>query len=216
MFSTVKHFKLSNKDFLHIAYGTVNGRDGKPLKTRDGGTYKLEDLYEETYMQLEKNNDDPNIVDCLTNSVLTYSDLLPNRKINYQFDLEKFTDINGKTAIYLQYAQVRAKKLLNEGKDLEGIKSFEDLDVYERDLAVKLTKFAYFINISLEKYEPHHLAEYAYDLAKSFNTFYTNCKIFSTEVSQDNLLKRLYLVRTFHNTIKDVFFCLGITPVEQM
>ena len=51
---TVKHFKLSNKDFLHIAYGTVNGKDGKPLKTRDGGTYKLEELHEETYMQLKK------------------------------------------------------------------------------------------------------------------------------------------------------------------
>jgi len=216
VFSTVKHFKLSDKDFFHIAYGTVNGKDGKPLKTRDGGTYKLEKLYQDTYKQLEKNNDDPNIVDCLTNSVLTYSDLLPNRKINYQFDLEKFTDINGKTAIYLQYAQVRAKKLLDEGKGLEGIESFEVLDVYERDLAVKLTKFTYFVNISLEKYEPHHLAEYAYDLAKSFNTFYTNCKIFSTEVSQDDLLKRLHLVRTFHKTIKDVFFCLGITPVEQM
>ncbi len=216
VFSTVKHFKLSDKDFFHISYGTVNGKDGKPLKTRDGGTYKLEKLYEDTYKQLEKNNNDPNIINCLTNSVLTYSDLLPNRKINYQFDLEKFTDINGKTAIYLQYAQVRAKKLINEGIDLKGIENFEDLDVYERDLAVKLTKFAYFVNISLEKYEPHHLAEYAYDLAKSFNTFYTNCKIFSTGVSQDNLMKRLHLVRTFHKTIKDVFFCLGIKPVDQM
>ena len=90
-----------------MAYGTVNGKDGKPLRTREGGTYKLQDLFIETYKELEKNNNDKETINNLTNSVLTYSDLLPNRKINYQFDLQKFTDINGKTAIYLQYAQVR-------------------------------------------------------------------------------------------------------------
>ena len=147
---------------------------------------------------------------------MTYSDLLPNRKINYQFDLQKFTDINGKTAIYLQYAQVRAKKLIDEGKIIEDIKHFDDLNNYERDLAIKITKFSYFLQISLEKYEPHHLAEYACELAKSFNTFYSNCKIFSDSVSQENINKRMHLVSIFHKTIQDVFFCLGIKPVEKM
>ena len=122
-----KTLNLSSKEFLHISYGTVNGKDGKPLKTRDGGTYKLEDLYSDTYNFLEKNNDDTKTLECLTNSVLTYSDLLPNRKINYQFDIEKFTDINGKTAIYLQYAQVRAKKLMEEGTDIKLVKNISEL-----------------------------------------------------------------------------------------
>ncbi len=216
VFSTVKYFKLSKSNFFHVAYGTVNGKDGKPLKTREGGTYKLQDLFIETYKELEKNNNDKETINNLTNSVLTYSDLLPNRKINYQFDLQKFTDINGKTAIYLQYAQVRAKKLIDEGKIIEDIKHFDDLNNYERDLAIKITKFSYFLQISLEKYEPHHLAEYAYELAKSFNTFYSNCKIFSDSVSQENINKRMHLVSIFHKTIQDVFFCLGIKPVEKM
>ena len=216
VFSTVKYFKLSKSNFFHVAYGTVNGKDGKPLRTREGGTYKLQDLFIETYKELEKNNNDKEIINNLTNSVLTYSDLLPNRKINYQFDLQKFTDINGKTAIYLQYAQVRAKKLIDEGKIIQDIKHFDDLNNYERDLAIKITKFTYFLQISLEKYEPHHLAEYAYELAKSFNTFYSNCKIFSESVSQENINKRMHLVSIFHKTIQDVFFCLGIKPVEKM
>ena len=216
VFSTVKHFNLSSKEFLHISYGTVNGKDGKPLKTRDGGTYKLEDLYSDTYNFLEKNNDDTKTLECLTNSVLTYSDLLPNRKINYQFDIEKFTDINGKTAIYLQYAQVRAKKLMEEGTDIKQVKNISELNNNERDLAFLITKFPYFLLISLDRHEPHHLAEYAYDLSKSFNTFYTNNKIFSSNVLPNDKEKRLFLVRKFYKVINDVFFCLGITPVDEM
>ena len=216
VFSTVKYFQLSSKEFFHVSYGTVNGKDGKPLKTRDGGTYKLEDLFTEIYKQLELHNKDSEIISCLTNSVLTYSDLLPNRKINYQFDIEKFTDINGKTAIYLQYAQVRAKKLIEEAKSVHDIQDLIDLNTFERDLAVKLTKFTSYISIALEKYEPHHLAEYTYDLAKSFNTFYTNCKIFAEDVSEKDKQKRIFLVRAFHKTIQDLFFCLGVTPVKEM
>ena len=216
VFSTVKYFQLSSKEFFHVSYGTVNGKDGKPLKTRDGGTYKLEDLFREVYKQLELHNKDPEVISCLTNSVLTYSDLLPNRKINYQFDIEKFTDINGKTAIYVQYAQVRARKLIEEGESVHDIQDLIDLNTFERDLAVKLTKFTNYISIALDKYEPHHLAEYTYDLAKSFNTFYTNCKIFAEDVSEEDKQKRIFLVRAFHKTIQDLFFCLGVTPVMEM
>ena len=68
----------------------------------------------------------------------------------------------------------------------------------------------------MDKYEPHHLAEYTYDLAKSFNTFYTNCKIFAEDVSEEDKQKRIFLVRAFHKTIQDLFFCLGVTPVKEM
>ena len=114
LFKTVKYFELSDCDFIHISYGTVNGKDNKPLKTRDGGVYKLEELLEDVKEELLKKSKNQLLVEQLANSILTYSDLLPSRNQNYKFEIEKFVDINGKTGIYLQYAQVRAKKILDQ------------------------------------------------------------------------------------------------------
>ena len=85
------------------------------FKTREGGTKPLSDLFNETYKYIKNINDSlsNSIITHLTNSVLTFSDLITNRKTDYKFDLEKFTNVNGKTGIYVQYSQVRAKKLLD-------------------------------------------------------------------------------------------------------
>jgi len=216
LFSTIKHFELSNKDFIHVGYGTVNGKNGKPLKTRDGGVYKLIDLFSDIKKLLKKENMNDADLNKLTNSVLTYSDLLSNRKQNYVFDIDKFIDINGKTAIYLQYSQVRASRLLQEHGAKIKLDKFNKLNEIERDLLLLITKFSYYFNLSLEKNEPHHLSEYAYNLSSVFNSFYSNNKIFSEEINQQTKLKRMFLVDTFYKTLIDVFNCLGIEPVEKM
>ena len=79
-----------------------------------------------------------------------------------------------------------------------------------------ITKFSYYFYLSLEKNEPHHLAEYAYNLSSVFNSFYSNNKIFSEEINQQTKLKRMFLVEAFYKTLIDVFSCLGIEPVEKM
>jgi len=216
LFSTIKHFELSNKDFIHVGYGTVNGKNGKPLKTRDGGVYKLIDLFSDIKKLLKKENMNDADLNKLTNSVLTYSDLLSNRKQNYVFDIDKFIDINGKTAIYLQYSQVRASRLLQEHGAKIKLDKFNKLNEIERDLLLLITKFSYYFNLSLEKNEPHHLSEYAYNLSSVFNSFYSNNKIFSEEINQQTKLKRMFLVDTIYKTLIDVFNCLGIEPVEKM
>ena len=152
----------------------------------------------------------------LTNSVLTYSDLLSNRKQNYVFDIDKFVDINGKTAVYLQYSQVRAARLLEEYKKIVKFENLIELNNTERDLLFLITKFSYYFNLSLEKNEPHHLAEYAYNLSSVFNSFYSNNKIFSEDISEQTKLKRIYLVEKFYKTLVDIFNCLGIEPVKKM
>lgn len=216
LFSTVKYFNLSNKVFEHVEYGTVNDKDKKPLKTRDGGVYKLEDLYTSIYQELEKNNSNKNTnLDTLTNSVLTYSDLLPNRKINYEFDVKKFIDINGKTAIYLQYAYVRAKKLLENIEDIQDI-NFDKLNNYERELALEISKFTSALTVTINKNEPHHLANYGFNLSQAFNSFYSNNKIFDSKTSDVDKQKRLGLVHEFKSTILNVFYCLGLIPVDEM
>ena len=114
LFSCIKFFEFNNLEHKHISYGTLNDSDGNPFKTRDGGTKPLSELFKETFEYIKKINEDldDSIISQLTNSVLTFSDLITNRKTDYKFDLEKFTNVNGKTGIYVQYSQVRAKKLL--------------------------------------------------------------------------------------------------------
>ena len=216
LFKTVKHFELSESDFYHVGFGTINGSDNKPFRTRDGGVYKLNLLFEDVKSKLTKYNSDDNVLNSLTNTVLTYSDLLPNRNQNYIFDVDKFTDINGKTGIYIQYAQVRAKKLL-ENSDIAG--SFDnnlEMSDEERNLLFQITMFDNFFDLSLSNMEPHHLAEYLYSLSQSFNSFYSNIKIFKDDLSLDIQKNRIKMVEEFYNTAKIVFECLGIRPVDSM
>ena len=216
LFKTVKYFDLSNAIFVHVGFGTVNGPGNKPFKTRDGGVYKLDTLYEDIKKKLKKYNDDENILNILTNTVLTYSDLLPNRSQNYVFDLDKFTDINGKTGIYIQYAQVRAKKLLDKSDNIKNKNYISEFNNEERQLRLLITKLTYYFNLSKNNYEPHHLADYLYTLSQSFNTFYANNKIFSDDISDEEKVKRIEIVKDFYNTSCLVSDCLGIKLVDSM
>ena len=216
LFNTVKHFGLSNSDFYHVGFGTINGSDNKPFKTRDGGVYKLNLLFEDIKEKLKKYNSDDQVLNTLTNTVLTYSDLLPNRNQNYIFDVDKFTDINGKTGIYIQYAQVRAKKLLDNSTRPGSYDINFDINCEERNLLLLITKFDYFFNLSLKNMEPHHLAEYLFSLSQAFNSFYTNNKIFSDEVPIETQINRIKIVEEFFTAISLVFSCLGIEAAESM
>jgi arginyl-tRNA synthetase len=216
LFKTVKHFNLSSAMFVHVGFGTVNGRGNKPFKTRDGGVYKLDSLFEDIKKKLKKYNDDEKILNTLTNTVLTYSDLLPNRSQNYVFDLDKFTDINGKTGIYIQYAQVRAKKLLEKSNNIKNENYISKLNNEERQLKLLITKFAYYFNLSKNNYEPHHLADYLYTLCQSFNSFYAKNKIFSDNISDEKKAIRIQIVKDFYNTSCLVSDCLGIKLVDSM
>lgn len=216
LFATVKYFELSNSSFTHVSYGTMNGADNKPLKTRDGGVYKLITLRNDIKAELKKKNTDENSLDILTNSVLTYSDLLPNRTQNYKFDIDKFTETTGRTGIYLQYAQVRARKILNSAEKVIKVSLENELNNDERNLILEISKFYYYFFQSLNKNEPHHLAEYGYTLSQFFNTFYSNNKILSEGISNSDRQKRIYIVQLFHQKILSVFESLGIEPVEKM
>jgi arginyl-tRNA synthetase len=216
LFATVKYFELSSSSFKHVSYGTMNGADNKPLKTRDGGVYKLITLRGDIKKELMKKNTDRNSLDILTNSVLTYSDLLPNRTQNYKFDTDKFTETTGRTGIYLQYAQVRARKILNNAEKVVQVSFKDELNNDERNLILEISKFYYYFFQSLNKNEPHHLAEYGYTLSQFFNTFYSNNKILSEGISDSDRQKRIYIVQLFHQKILNVFESLGIEPVEKM
>ena len=216
LFATCKHLGLSDRNFKHIGFGTINGLDGKPFKTRDGEIYKLRTLYDDIKIKLKEYNDNLEGIDILVNTVLTFSDLLPNRNQNYIFDVDKFTDINGKTGTYIQYAQVRAKKLLENSKSSERSLDTENLNIDEKKLLFLISKFYYYFNLSLNSNEPHHLAEYAFDVSQAFNSFYSNNPVFSEEIPRELRASRLEIVYRYFKTIEITLECLGIDLINEM
>ena len=219
LFKSLSFFDFPSKEYAHVGFGTINDPNGNPLKTRDGGNLKLVDLYEQAYNYIQEINSTLSETDlhCLTNTVLTYSDLITNRKTDYKFDLEKFTSVSGKTGIYVQYAQVRAKKLietLSEQKPTLQIPS-TPLGPLDRKLIIALANIEFHLELSLKNNEPHHLANYLYDISNAFNTFYQDSNIKKIDDYAERNQK-IFITSLFIEYSHLVMSCLGITPVEKM
>jgi len=217
LFQAIEYFNFPRREYKHIEFGTINDDEGKPFKTREGGTKKLLDLYEETfdYIKNINKNLDENTIHTLTNTVLTYSDLLTNRKTDYKFDLKKFTNISGKTGIYVQYAQVRAKNIIKNSKNNNPSSQLNIETEEERNLVIGLLNLELIINQSINFNEPHHLANYLYEICNLFNIFYQDENILNLE-NEELKKSKLLLTKYFLDTTKLVFGCLGIEPVEEM
>ena len=219
LFLSLEYFDFPTKEYEHVSFGTVNDADGNPFKTREGGTKKLTDLYDETYKYIKAINNDLDDISLglLSNTVLTYSDLITNRNTDYKFDLEKFTNVNGKTGIYIQYANVRAKKLINDSS-LE-VSNFsvvsEELDDNDKSLLKSFIKFEFYFEQTIKNNEPHHLADYLYEISQKFNGMYQGTNILENEntVLKENKLKITDLFLKYSNLLME---SLGILPVEKM
>ena len=220
LFQSIEYFQFPTKDYNHVGFGTINDSNGNPLKTRDGGNLKLTDLYMQTFKYIEEINNTLSIEDIngLTNTVLTFSDLITNRKTDYKFDLEKFTSVSGKTGIYIQYAQVRAKRII-EATGMEAINSKIEvpshLDNIDRNLIVNLANIELFLEMSIKNSEPHHLANYLYEISNLFNTFYQESNIKNME-NKNKKITKIFITNLFIKYSHLLMQCLGIKPVEKM
>ena len=219
LFESLLFFNFPLKKYAHVGFGTINDSNGNPLKTRDGGNLKLVDLYQQAfnYVQNINNTLSESDLHCLTNTVLTYSDLITNRKTDYKFDLEKFTSVSGKTGIYIQYAQVRANKLvknLSENKPSLQITP-TPLGTLDRNLVMALANIEFHLELSLKNNEPHHLANYLYDISSTFNAFYQDSNIKKIE-DADERNQKIFITALFIEYSHLVMSCLGIKPVEKM
>ena len=218
LFECVKYFSFSKAKLIHVGFGTINGEDGKPLKTRDGDVYKLDKLFNDVNKKLSVNKSAKESVNKLINNILTFSDLITNRNTDYKFDIEKFTDTNGKTAIYLDYTYARGTKVcedlleVNKEKGMTGNVSIANAT--ERELVIEVLKFKYYIDMSLSYNEPHHLANYTYDLARKINIFYENQKL--SELPWEEAYLKLVLLRTALLVLKTGMESLGIKPVGRI
>ena len=219
LFQSLEFFNFPAKKYVHVGFGTINDANGNPLKTRDGGNLKLVDMYEQTYGYIQNINNtlSENDLHCLTNTVLTFSDLITNRKTDYKFDLEKFTNVSGKTGIYVQYAQVRAKKLLETLIKGERIikNPAAELNPLDRKLVISLANIEFYLDLSLKNSEPHHLANYLYEISNGFNSFYQDSNIKNIkDIDEKN--QKIFITSLFIKYSHFVMSCLGIKPVEKM
>ena len=219
LFESLSFFDFPSKEYAHVGFGTINDSNGNPLKTRDGGNLKLVDLYEQAYNYIQEINSTLSETDlhCLTNTVLTYSDLITNRKTDYKFDLEKFTSVSGKTGIYVQYAQVRANKLVKTLIKDEPSLSITPtpLGSLDRNLVINLANIEFHLELSIKNNEPHHLANYLYTISNAFNAFYQDSNIKKIEDTNERNQKIL-ITTLFIEYSHLVMSCLGIAPVKKM
>lgn len=207
-----------------IGFGTMNGKDGKPFKTRDGGVMSLSNLIDAVKSAtLNKLNpsitgkDRDEISDVLAVGALKYADLLPNRSTDYIFDEEKFCDFNGKTGIYILYSIVRIRSLLAKAKEQNiAIGPIKQLTSdSDRNIAVKIPEIFSALNKSFRIKSLNDIAEYLYQLINVFNIFYTSNRILT---ENDELTREswLGLAELVYNISFKLINILGIEEPRKM
>ena len=212
----------------HIGFGTVNGPDGKPFKTREGGVLRLADLQamalEEAGRKLSAANlpadmgeaERSDVAKKVAVAALRFSDLMNTRTTNYVFDLERFTSFEGKTGPYLMYAAVRVKSVLRkaaENGDAAGtVMVAEDA---ERALVLHLDGFGAALLGAREKRMPHILCEHLYALAQAFSSFYAALPI-ASEADGEKRASRLALADAVRHQLETGLRLLGIDVPERM
>ncbi|MEG5265281.1 arginine--tRNA ligase [Pseudomonas sp. JDS28PS106] len=211
----------------HMGFGTMNGADGRPFKTRDGGTVKLIDLLNEAEERAyalvkEKNPQTPEdelraIARAVGIGAVKYADLSKHRTSDYSFNFDQMLSFEGNTAPYLLYAYTRVAGVFRKlGTPFDATQGRIVLDApQEQDLAARLAQFAEVLNNVAEKGTPHVLCAYLYDLAGLFSSFYENCPILGAENS-DQQQSRLRLAALTGRTLKQGLDLLGLETLERM
>ena len=187
-------FVTEDRDMNFIGFGTVNGKDGKPFKTRDGGVYRLEylidDINEAVYNKMKENKslDDAEakkVSEIVGLAALKYGDLSNQANKDYIFDLEKFASFEGNTGPYILYTIVRIKSILEkykaEGGSVDGLEIKASDNETQNKLMLEISKVNEVIESAAEELAPHRICQYIYELSNVFNSFYHNTKILAEE-----------------------------------
>ena len=211
-----------------LGFGTMNGKDGKPFKTREGGVMRLENLIREIDEEMYKKIMDNRTVEeeeakqtaqTVGLAAIKYGDLSNQASKDYIFDVDRFTSFEGNTGPYILYTIVRIKSILNKyqenGGSLEGLGIRPAENAYEKALMLQVLKFNDVFEAVYEEAAPHKLCAYIYELANEFNKFYHETKILSEEDGQKKggYIALLVLAKRVLETSIDL---LGFEAPERM
>ena len=215
-------------ELVHIGFGTMNGKDGKPFKTRDGGVMRLEmllkEINEEMYRKIMENksmseDEAKETAKVVALSAVKYGDLSNQASKDYIFDIDRFTSFEGDTGPYILYTIVRIKSILNkykeQGGDAKQTVLQDAVNASEKSLMLEISKFNAMLEIAYEEIAPHRICAYIYDLANAFNRFYHETKILTEEdkEKQAGWIALLALTRDILETCIDL---LGFSAPERM
>ncbi len=210
----------------HIAFGTVNGTDGKPFKTREGGTMRLTDLIAMMVDAVRARLDDAGsipetdraaVAQTVAQAAIKFGELSHDREKNYVFDIDQFAQFEGKTGPYLQYTCVRIQTLLDaaaqDGKTPGTITSVGDGG---RALALALDAFPAAIDKSIKARKPSHLANHAYRIAEAANGFYQKNRVLSAGVSAEDAASHLATLAAAQRQLTLALDLMGISVPTKM
>lgn len=222
LFAATKKWNLADVKLNHVAFGTILGDDGTPIKTREGEPPRLDDLLGEAQSRAleiarQKNGDLPEsdlnaIAEVLGIGALKYADLCQNRTSDYQFSWDKMLALTGNSAVYLEYAYVRTRAIFRKAQTAPGAIQLQE--AAEIDLAKFLLRFPLAIDTALSDYRVNALCDYLFELAQKFGAFYENCPVLKSE--SPLLESRLQLVQLTGDVLKKGLNLLGIETIEQM
>ena len=212
-----------------IGFGTMNGSDGKPFKTRDGGVMRLEHLIslvnEAVYKKIKDNRDiedeeAKNIASTVGIAALKYGDLSNQAAKDYVFDIDRFTSFEGNTGPYILYTIVRIKSIFSKYEESSDVKvdySYLKPAIHESEkaLGLELSKFNYVLNNAWKEIAPHRICQYIYSLSNLFNSFYHEVKILSEE-DKERKLSYLALILLTKSVLEDCIDILAIKAPERM
>ncbi|MFJ3657549.1 arginine--tRNA ligase [Streptomyces nigra] len=210
----------------NMGYGTVLGADGKPFKTREGETVRLEDLLDEAVQRAaevvrEKAQDltEDEIQERAAQvgiGAVKYADLSTSPNRDYKFDLDQMVSLNGDTSVYLQYAYARIQSILRKAGDVRPAAHPElELHPAERALGLHLDAFGDTVFEAAAEYAPHKVAAYLYQLASLYTTFYDKCPVLKAETSEQ-VENRLFLCDLTARTLHRGMALLGIRTPERL
>ncbi|MFE1444644.1 arginine--tRNA ligase [Streptomyces sp. NPDC058739] len=229
VFETARRAGWLNDDVTahNMGYGTVLGADGKPFKTREGETVRLEDLLDEAVQRAaevvrEKAQDltEAEIQERAAQvgiGAVKYADLSTSPNRDYKFDLDQMVSLNGDTSVYLQYAYARIQSILRKAGEVRPAAHPElELHEAERALGLHLDAFGDTVFEAAAEYAPHKLAAYLYQLASLYTSFYDKCPVIKPQPPQDVAENRLFLCDVTARTLHQGMALLGIRTPERL
>ena len=209
-------------ELVHVGFGTLNGKNGKPFKTRSGGVMRLSTLINKARARVElrsverssKDNYEE-IVNKVALAIIKFADLSNVCTSDYAFDLDKFAQYEGKTGPYLLYSAVRIKSILRRTKIVKQLEIQPASNELELKLQLILTSLPNAVEKSYRRCEPHHLCDYIYQVSSAFNRFYAVSPI-SSEINRKIKAARVALCQLTLRHFKLVLWLLGIEIPEKM
>jgi arginyl-tRNA synthetase len=243
LFTAAVKWGYQGVEFTHVSFGSVLGKDGKPLKTRDGGVTELSVLLDRAvelgghlfelnhWQRAAMGHDVPKwdeisdaekkeIAQAVGIGAVKYADLSQSRTSDYKFDFDKMLATNGNTATYMQYAYARCRAIFRKGNVNEmAFRKSPPVVLLshsaERALAVQLLKFEEVLAATAAEYLPHYITQYLWDVAKAFSVFFESCPVL-TAPNDELKQSRLLLVDLTGRFIQTALGLLGIRTVERM